>query len=139
MFEAHRQTEAAESADRGGILVPQCRTLSGFARETADHDAVALESLAPGTTLVVETRNSRYRMTVLDPADRYVRIEGGALLPIATEAYVQGATSGGSLVRNGWIELGCRMELNCDARRITTSPVRSIFIEAPADSSQAVH
>ena len=110
-------------------FVPRWRTLSGFAVETDPHDGIAIESLAPGTTLNVRTRNSRYRLTVLDGVRHRVLIQGGEHIPTATPADLQGATAGGSLVRTGWIEVGRRMELWCGSRRIITSPVQSVSIE----------
>jgi hypothetical protein len=121
-------------------LTPECRTLSGFARD-APIDGIALESLAPGTTLLVRTNNSRYRMTVLDGGRHRILVQGGALLPTATEADLQGSTAGGSLVRTGWIEVDRHLELAVGSRRITTSPVRSVSVEPAASGfpQAAIH
>lgn len=122
-------------SERELALIPESGTLSGFAREAPVH-GIALESLAPGTTLLVRTNNSRYRMTVLDGGHHHVLVQGGALLPTAIEADLQGSTAGGSLVRTGWIEVDRHMELAFDSRRIITSPVRSVSIEpAPFELS----
>jgi len=110
-------------------LVPRRCTLSGFTLEAGGSDGIAIQSLAPGTTLIVQTRNSQYRLIVLDGDHQDVLVQGGALFPEATAAYLQGASAGGSLVRTGWIEVGLRMELLAGPRRIVTSPVRSVTIE----------
>ena len=77
----------------------------------------------------MDTRNSQYRLIVLDAGRYDVTVQGGALFPEATPAHLQGASAGGSLVRTGWIEVGLREELRVGPRRIITSPVRSITIE----------
>jgi len=110
-------------------LVPRRCTLSGFAFEAGCSDGIAIQPLAPGTTLIVQTRNSQYRLIVLDGERPGVLVQGGALFPEATVAHLQGASAGGSLVRTGWIEVGFRMELLVGPRRIVTSPVRAVAIE----------
>ena len=88
-----------------------------------------MESLAPGTTLIVQTRNSQYRLTVLNGERDAVLVEGGARFPKAVLARLQGASAGGRLVKAGWIGVGLLMELWVGAHRIITSPVRSVTIE----------
>ena len=89
---------------------------------------VAIDSLEPGTTLLVNTRNSQYRLVVLlDPS--VVLVTGGKSFPDATVVALAGATAGGSAVKVGWIEVGLHMEIRDGARRVTSSPVRSIVIE----------
>jgi hypothetical protein len=112
-----------------GDIVPGCLPLEGFAKEGGGPEAVALESLDSGTTLVVSTRNSRYRLVVLDGVDRSVLVEGGSLFPTPTEAHVQGASAGGSLVKTGWIGVGLHLELQVGLRQIITSRVRSVTFE----------
>ena len=110
-------------------LVPQHCTLSGFAFEPGCSEGIAVQSLAPGTTLIVGTRNSQYRLIVLNDERRGVLVQGGAFFPDATAAHLQGSSAGGSLVKTGWIGVGLRMELLVGPRRIITSPVRSVTIE----------
>ena len=110
-------------------LVPRCRTLSGFSLEADGSEGIAIQSLAPGTTLIVQTLNSTYRLIVLDGGHYDVLVQGGALFPKATLAQLQGASAGGSLVKTGWIEVGLRVELRVGPRQIITSPVRSVTIE----------
>lgn len=110
-------------------LVPRHCTLSGFALEPGCSEGIAIQSLAPGTTLIVQTRNSQYRLIVLNGERHGVLVQGGALLPEATLAHLQGASAGGSVVKTGWIGVGLCMELSVGPQRIITSPVRSITIE----------
>jgi hypothetical protein len=120
-------------------LVARRRTLAGFAREAGRSEGIAIALLAPGTTLMVQTRNSLYRLVVLN--DRHaVLAQGGTLLPEATAAHLQGASAGGCLVRAGWIGVGLRLELRVGSDRIVTSSVQSIAIEnAPPLYSRFQH
>ena len=115
--------------NRQAALIPRRCTLSGFALEAGCSDGIAIPSLAPGTTLIVQTRHSQYRLIVLDGERHGVLVQGGAFFPEATAAHLQGASASGSLVRTGWIGVGLRLELCVGSRRIITSPVRSVTIE----------
>ena len=103
--------------------------LSGFAHEAGCSEGIAIQSLAPGTTLIVQTRNSQYRVTVLNGDRDSVLVQGGARFSQAKPAHLQGASGGGSLVKTGWIGVGLRMELLVGSDRILTSRVQSIAIE----------
>jgi hypothetical protein len=111
-----------------GAVLPRAGTLEGFALETAD--GIDIRSLASGTTLHVDTRNTHYRLVVLNPTRLSVLIEGGALIRNETEARLNGATCGGSALKSGWIGVGSRMDVWVEGRRIVTSPVRSINVES---------
>ena len=110
------------------IAVPQSRTLAGFASEPGCDEGLAIESLAPGTMLIVQTDHSEYRLIVLDNDRRRVLVEGGAMFPEPVPAVVQGASAGGSLVKTGWIGVGLRMELVVEPQWVRTSPVRTIVL-----------
>jgi hypothetical protein len=120
---AHAQNVDTSGSSR---LIPRHRTLDGFAREAGCADGVALDTLVPGTRLVVTTRNSVYQIVILDPFERRVAVTGGSALPERTEGWLEGTTAGGSVVRLGWIGIGLPLELLAGDRRIRTSPVRSI-------------
>lgn len=131
----HRMLDSASQA----ALVARRRTLSGFAREAGHSEGIAIALLAPGTTLVVQTRNSLYRLVVLN-GRHAVLAQGGTLLPEARAAQLQGASAGGCLVKAGWIGVGLRLELQVGSDRILTSSVRSIAIEnAPPRYSRFQH
>jgi hypothetical protein len=119
-------------------IVPRNRTLEGFALEPGCSKGVALQLLAAGTRLTVNTRNTRYQVIVLDPATRQVTVSGGPTLRKRFEGRLEGATTGGSLLRLGWIGVGLRMELSTGDRRITTSVVRSVTIERVPQLSSGV-
>src|SRR5262245_1133941 len=91
------------------------------------HDGIDIDALAPGTTLVVDTHNSRYRFIVLlDPGVLLVR--QGAMRPDQTVVRLAGATNGGAL-KEGWILIGRGIELRVGVMWIRSSPVRSVTIE----------
>ena len=110
-------------------MVPRNRTLDGFALEPGCSQGVALQSLAAGTRLTVNTRNTRYQVVVLDPVTRQVTVSGGVTFRKGIQGRLEGATAGGSVLRLGWIGVGLRMELSTDDQRITTSAVRTVAIE----------
>ena len=125
-----RETQAAP-ADPGQVLSPCC-TLEGFALEPGCAEGVLIQSLEPGTVLVVRTQHSTYRLVVEDGSERHVLVTGGTLFPESTPVRVAGATAGGSTLKMGWIGVGLNLEMWSGRRRITTSPVESISTEAPA-------
>jgi hypothetical protein len=91
-------------------------------------DAIAIAALEPGTTVVVNTRNSQYRLLVLhDPC--IVLVKGGSIFSDASVVRLAGATAGGSAIKVGWVLVGFEMELWHGLRRFRSSPVRSISIE----------
>jgi hypothetical protein len=91
-------------------------------------DGVAIDALDPGTTVVVETRNSRYRFVILfDP--RVVLVKGGVLFPDDTVVRLEGATAGGSALKVGWILVGLGIEMRLGSLWIRSSPVRSVSVE----------
>lgn len=104
-------------------------TLEGFAIRAAGVEGVAIESLEPGTTLIVKTRNSQYRIVILfDPC--LVLVKGGTMFPEATVVRLQGATAGGSAIKMGWILVGFQIEMWLGFARVRSSRVCSISIES---------
>jgi hypothetical protein len=107
-------------------------TLDGFVASTAAGMGVALGTVAPLTSLIVETRNTRYHIIVTRSDE--ILVQGGSFFPDPTPARLEGASLGGSLLRLGWIGLGLRMEIRANGQRIVTTPVRTI---SHADSETA--
>jgi hypothetical protein len=89
------------------------------------NDGLSTDSLEPGTVLAVTTRNTRYRLTLLD-RDGHALITGGSLFPQPTEVKIEGATVRGVIPKLGWIIVGLHLEMSIGGRIITTSPVKSI-------------
>jgi RNA polymerase-binding transcription factor DksA len=90
-------------------------------------EGVALETLAPSDTICVCTRNSEYRIFLLDARTGRALIEGGPFVE-PLEAMVNGSMLGSKFMV-GWIGLGLRMEF-CAAGQVTrTSPVQSYHVQ----------
>jgi hypothetical protein len=103
-------------------------TLAGFAIRSGAAEGVAIDSLEPGTTLVVNTCNSQYRFVILfDPC--LVLVKGGAMFADDTVVRLEGATAGGSALKIGWILVGFEIEMWRGSLRIRSSRVRSVSIE----------
>jgi RNA polymerase-binding transcription factor DksA len=92
-------------------------------------EGVALETLAPYDTICLRTRNSDYRIFMLDPKTGRALIEGGCHFVEPVEATVNGSTMGGSRFRVGWIGIGLRIEFSTDSKIASTSPVKSFNVE----------
>ena len=88
---------------------------------------VALDKLSPLDTIVVQTRNSNYRISLLDPQTGRALIEGG---PFAqpVDAVVNGSVVR-STFKNGWIGTGMRLEFWTEGKLTSTSPVQSYQVE----------
>lgn len=87
---------------------------------------MSLSQLEVLSCLHVQTRNTLYQVTVLDPSEAKVLIQGGEFFLEPTEAILCGSSFGGSLLRLRWIGEGMRMELNGAGLKVVTSPVRSL-------------
>lgn len=110
------------------FAVPVHQTLDGFAQEVGQGRGLSLGELTCLSRLEIQTRNSRYSLTLLNPAESQVLIQGGRFFDADTEAIVCGSSYGGTLLKLAWIGLGMRMELMSEGRRIVTSPVVSVDV-----------
>jgi hypothetical protein len=117
-------TAVASHTPASTELVPSVATLDGFSESAAEWPGFSLLDLDPLTDLLVETRNSVYRIVVVHRTE--VVVQGGCFFPAMTAARFAGATFGGSLIKLAWIGLGMCMEIHGDMGPIVTSPVRSI-------------
>jgi hypothetical protein len=111
-------------------MLPSCRTLDGFARESNEKNGVEVCALGAGSTVIVNTRHSCYRLTVVDGSRQLVLAAGG-IFPEPTIVRLSGATFGGSTLKVGWILVGLRIEFGLGTTQITSSRVQSIEIEEP--------
>ena len=103
-------------------------TLDAFAHETTRADGVRLRDLGSFDSLHFRTRNSHYRLWVLNPLEARVLIQGGAFFREPVEATVAGATAGGSMLKVGWILEGFNLEVFHEGQRIITTPVHRIHV-----------
>lgn len=96
-------------------------------------DRVYVRELPPSTTLVVETRNSSYRIVVKEGSN--ICVQGGPFFPEPTSAHLDGACLRGTGLKVDWLEVGLLMRITAGARRFVTSPIRAITTDdRPADS-----
>lgn len=89
---------------------------------------VALPSLSAGNVITITTRNTRYRMQVVDGSARRVLITGGLLFPSSTEVEVIGASDDAG-VRDGFVVEGLQLELSTPRGPILTSMVVTLSVD----------
>ena len=110
-------------------VVPRQCTLDGFIETVSQTQGVGLTDVDVLTTLVVQTENSVYHITILQPYTREVLVQGGAFFPARTKAWLSGSSFGGSCLKLGWVGVGLHMEFHAEDQWIITSHVRSIAVE----------
>jgi len=91
-------------------------------------EGIALDKLSPLDTIRLQTRNSHYRIFLLDPQTGRALIEGGPF-PEPVDALVNGSVTT-SRFKPGWIGVGMRLEFWTDGKLTSTSPVQSYHVEA---------
>jgi hypothetical protein len=105
--------------------------------EPAAGPGLMLDSLEPGTRIVVATKHSAYRFVVIDGAQKRASVTGGKMFPESTEVRIEGATAGAGVIRPGWIVVGLRLELSIGLKRITTSSVQSVSLDREPSAAPA--
>ena len=114
-------------SDEAGV--PKIATLSGFIDESSKATAIDITKLSQGDRIKVVTNNSIYELEVLDPLDHKINVQGsGDFFLQVTEAYLSGSSMGSALLKQYWITLDWRMEINHNGKTIITSPVREVFV-----------
>jgi hypothetical protein len=93
--------------------------------------ALDLESLDDFSEIVVETRNSVYRIRVIDHHRGETLIEGGRFFKEPTRAFLLGRSQDGSFVRLGRLSVGGRLGVVAGGQTLQTSHVCSIRIVPP--------
>jgi hypothetical protein len=97
---------------------------------------VSLASLPTLGTLCVQTRNSFYRIFLLDPETGHALIEGGRFTE-PVDAFVYGSVNA-STFKAGWVGIGMRLNFATDEGHISTSPVQSLNVESHAFEARGV-
>ncbi len=87
-------------------VVPRRCTLDGFVEEVSRTHGVGLADVDAFSTLVVRTRNSVYRITILRPWAREVLVQGGEFFTARTRACLNGSSFGGSCLSSAGSESG---------------------------------
>lgn len=116
------------------FAMPRHCMLEGFTQDAATTSGLCLHSLNTHDLVICRTLNTEYRMLVLDPLRRHVRVQGGGLFIEPTDAVLAGSSYGGSMIRLGWICTGMqiefvRQEADKQMMNILTSPVETIRLE----------
>jgi len=122
---------------RDSQVMPPIGTLDEFVHDSGCENGVTVSDLEPGTRITVATKNSTYRLDVIDGARGRAIVIGGSVFPELTEVRIEGATDGGCSIKSGWIGVGLRLELTNGMRRITTSRVQAVEINRPLASASA--
>ena len=91
-------------------------------------DGLQVDDLDDLQTLVVETRNSRYEIVVMDARKAEVLVRGGRFFPIYTPVVLSGASLGGSFLKLRGIYAGFSMELHTGGEMIITSSVKRVSV-----------
>jgi len=92
-------------------------------------DGIQIGRLIDLESIVVETVNTVYEITVISARDGDVLVRGGRRFPENTPARILGASRGGAILKLSGIYVGFEIELLINGRRIVSSPVRSIRLE----------
>ena len=90
---------------------------------------VDVRRLPPGTAVVVDTHNSRYRLVIQEGDAASALIQGGPYFREEMSVRIEGSALTGSLLKSGWLGVGLFMEISAGHQRIVTSRVRSIVVE----------
>ena len=120
------------------------RTLEKEAEAAEKSEGVMIKDLPPGQILAIKTKNSTYRIIVLNSAEGLVQLSGGNTEKITgqkeVEATVSGSTWGGSAMKAGFLGVGMSIEFALGKGRImTTSPVKKISVVIYTPVSDKVH
>lgn len=122
-----RQTDPSPAIHN--IDVPDLTpSLEQVESDPARFRSVALPLLLPGTLVTLHTRNTCYRLVVIDGSERRIQISGGKLFPESVDAELIGATDDEG-VKVGWIVEGFQLELLTNRGPVLTSTVESVDVE----------
>jgi hypothetical protein len=91
-------------------------------------DGVQIDQFPDLETLIVQTQNSTYEITIICGRTGEVLVRGGKFFPERTPAHLSGASLGGSFLKLRGIYVGFKMEILHEGRRIITSLVRTIAL-----------
>ena len=86
----------------------------------------------------VQTKNTLYRLTVIDGAARQISISGGRLFPCSTDVTLLGAIDGDEAVKFGWIVEGLQLQLITHDGPVITSTVESVEVDVDPASSASM-
>ena len=95
--------------------------------EQIEVGGIIVSALAPGTRIIIKTKNNTYEITVIK--DNLVWVKGGRYFPNFVQRYFLGSTWGGSCLMLHWIGYGMHLEFtNAPGRNVTTTAIRTAII-----------
>ena len=110
------------------IECPAVASLDTWARHEWT-DGLQIDRLRELDELAVRTRNSLYRMVLLEPLRGEILVQGGRFFNESTRAQFAGCSLGGAFLKLRGIYIGFRMEIQVGLEKIITSDVRSVEIK----------
>jgi hypothetical protein len=102
-------------------------------------DGVQLESLPALRSLQIQTRNTDYRVIVIDGRRGDVLVTGGRFFPTPTRARLNGSTLGGSLLKWRGVYCGFRLELQVGTQVVVTTRVKTVSIATAVAGDEPIH
>ena len=103
-------------------------------------DGLQIDTLPALRTLVIQTKNNDYRLTVIDGQRGDVLVTGGKYFPTPTRVRLNGATLGGSLIKSRGIYCGFKLEFQLGNQTILTTRVKMIEMpSADVAADEPVH
>ena len=123
------ETKKKRSTESDGHAVPRLCTLDGFTEALARRGGLDPSLLDPLSQISVTTEQTTYRILLIDPATSRVLVQDAKFFPLPVDAVLCGSSFGGSFLKQQWIGIGMRMELNCGRGNIVTAPVVSVEVE----------
>ncbi len=91
-------------------------------------DGLQVGDLDPLETLEVQTRNTTYEITIMDPPSGDILVRGGRFFPVYTRAHLSGASLAGSFLKVHGIYVGFSIEFHTEDGPIVTTRVRQITV-----------
>jgi hypothetical protein len=94
-----------------------------------EEDGLDVTALETGALVSVYTRNSHYRITVLNGHAGAVIVQGGSHFPTPAYVRLQSGATTASPGRTGFVAVGRRLQLLDGPRHVVTSPVQVVMLE----------
>ena len=91
-------------------------------------DGIQIDELDDCETVVAQTANTAYEITVIHARTGDVLVSGGKRFPEGTRAQIIGASCGGPTAKVFGIYVGMSIEFLLKSRRVVTSPVLSVKV-----------
>lgn len=128
-----KQNEGRTGELTGGAnQTPDADAPDGFVDEAFSDSPIAglpLETLTPFDTILVRTRNSEYRLLLLNPTTGRCLVDGLRDFAGPVDAVIYGSTYGGTTFKVGFIGVGLRLEMWVKDNLVSTSPVQAVSVE----------